>query len=190
MTSSRSPSAPYRKIRWLSMSTRLSAGCGLAPPYESPLPIHAGPQFARIGLSSRAPGEHHDIETGQRALVRPKAFADDALEPVAIHRAAQVPARGRQPEPGVVTAVGASEDRYVPIARAHGLRKDPPEFRRRAEPLATSEASQAAACASRPDYGVSRCRPLARRARMTARPLAVAMRARNPWVRLRRSTLG
>jgi len=37
---------------------------------------------------------------------------------------------------------------------------------------------------------LSRERPFARRALRMARPLAVFMRARNPWVRLRFSTLG
>jgi hypothetical protein len=35
-----------------------------------------------------------------------------------------------------------------------------------------------------------RLRPRARRRARTARPLLVAMRARNPWVRLRLITLG
>ncbi len=39
-------------------------------------------------------------------------------------------------------------------------------------------------------YGVSRARPLARRELSTLRPLRVAIRARNPWVRARFSTLG
>jgi hypothetical protein len=37
---------------------------------------------------------------------------------------------------------------------------------------------------------LNRARPLARRARMTARPLRVRMRTRNPCVRLRRVTDG
>lgn len=39
-------------------------------------------------------------------------------------------------------------------------------------------------------YGQRRARPLARRAFNTLRPFLVAMRARNPWVRLRFLTLG
>ena len=39
-------------------------------------------------------------------------------------------------------------------------------------------------------YGQSRARPLRRRRLSTARPPLVAMRARNPWVRLRRKLLG
>jgi len=42
----------------------------------------------------------------------------------------------------------------------------------------------------RPPYGVSRARPFARRALSTLRPPLVAMRARKPWVRLRRRLLG
>ena len=38
--------------------------------------------------------------------------------------------------------------------------------------------------------GVKRMRPFARRAWMTLRPLRVAMRVRNPWVRARLSRLG
>ena len=37
---------------------------------------------------------------------------------------------------------------------------------------------------------LSLARPLARRARITARPPGVAMRARNPWVRFLFSSLG
>lgn len=40
------------------------------------------------------------------------------------------------------------------------------------------------------DYADSRRLPFARLARMTALPPRVAMRARNPWVRLRRKLLG
>jgi len=39
-------------------------------------------------------------------------------------------------------------------------------------------------------YGVSLARPLARRALITLRPLRVAIRARNPWVRARFRVLG
>jgi hypothetical protein len=38
--------------------------------------------------------------------------------------------------------------------------------------------------------GISLRRPLARRRASTLRPFLVAMRARNPWVRLRRTLLG
>ena len=41
-----------------------------------------------------------------------------------------------------------------------------------------------------PLYGISFLRPLARRRASTLRPFWVAMRARNPCVRLRRSLLG
>jgi hypothetical protein len=41
-----------------------------------------------------------------------------------------------------------------------------------------------------PYQGISFFRPLARRRARTLRPLAVAMRARNPWVRARRTLLG
>ncbi|MEY2624403.1 MAG: hypothetical protein RL412_178 [Pseudomonadota bacterium] len=41
-----------------------------------------------------------------------------------------------------------------------------------------------------PNQGISFLRPLARRRARTLRPLAVAMRARNPWVRARRTLLG
>ncbi len=40
------------------------------------------------------------------------------------------------------------------------------------------------------DYGASRARPFLRRAASTRRPALDAMRARNPWVRLRCSRLG
>jgi hypothetical protein len=41
-----------------------------------------------------------------------------------------------------------------------------------------------------PNQGVSRARPLARRACKTLRPLRVALRARNPWVLARLMRLG
>ena len=46
-------------------------------------------------------------------------------------------------------------------------------------------------CARRTHFqGISWRRPLARRRASTLRPPLVAMRARNPWVRLRRTLLG
>jgi hypothetical protein len=41
-----------------------------------------------------------------------------------------------------------------------------------------------------PGQGISRARPLARRACKTLRPLRVALRARKPWVRARLRRLG
>jgi hypothetical protein len=43
---------------------------------------------------------------------------------------------------------------------------------------------------ARGSYGLSRARPLARRAFRTFRPLAVWLRARKPWVRARFNRLG
>src|SRR5258706_10566767 len=45
-------------------------------------------------------------------------------------------------------------------------------------------------CQNRVRYGVRRARPLARRLARTLRPLAVAIRARKPCVRLRCKLLG
>jgi len=78
------------------------------------------------------------------------------------------------------------------IARAATCLARPLEISRGAEFLGWLEtlASRVGSAAQREMPTVRRLRPLARRRLRTRRPFLVAMRARNPWVRLRFTLLG
>ena len=134
---------------------------------------------------------------GNAALLQPELLAYLPLQAIAPHGIAHAPHRNRQPESrlrallGRTTAANKSFPKRRPPAKAcwnsTGRRSLAQRGNRAA---ATGDEPAPAARPSNFLYGISRLRPLARRRARTLRPFFVAMRARKPWVRARRTLLG
>lgn len=132
--------------------------------------------------------EHDDIDGRQIGPSGAKAFTDDPLEAVTVHRASRTLFRHRKPEPRPANGIGARQDGEATVYGSDRLRKDRPVVTRRPEAQLwwESRAVQLAPLAQ----GVRRARPLRRRDARTLRPLRVDIRARKPWVRARLMRLG
>ena len=133
-------------------------------------------------------GHDYDIPSRQLVLAQAKTFPAGPFEAVARHRIARGFNGDREPEAGMVQTVGTGQDHQTGVALTVTLCAQGSELTR---------TGQASRWRESPlphgrwiDQTVRRCRPLARRALMTKRPFLVAIRARNPWVRLRRNSLG
>lgn len=85
--------------------------------------------------------------------------------------------------------IAGDKKREMAITYPFRIRKHPAERTRCQQPHVTGK-RMGRRRHQHPDQGVSRARPLARRALSTCRPLLVAIRARKPCVRLRLITLG
>jgi hypothetical protein len=89
----------------------------------------------------------------------------------------------------MIQLVGSRQHGEEVVGRPDAFAKYASEIRRFQQPVATQK-PEISTGTGIVRYGQSFARPFARRALMTLRPPLVAMRARNPWVRLRRRLLG
>jgi hypothetical protein len=127
-----------------------------------------------------------------------EAFSDEALDPVSVNGATCALLGDRQAQPGMSLSVRANEQREIPIRKPCSFGENPSVFGWFRQTGGATKAnvgkkSDATVCPARmdiPGQGVSRARPFARRARITFRPLRVAIRERKPWVRARLMRLG
>lgn len=100
-------------------------------------------------------------------------------------------ARGdRKPKPRPPERICARADLEVSLVVSLPALVDMLELRLVTEALAGAECERPDRNSAAARYGVRRLRPFARRRLNTCRPFLVAMRARKPWVRLRRTLLG
>jgi hypothetical protein len=86
--------------------------------------------------------------------------------------------------------VGTCDELEVRVMVSLPALVDMLELRLVTEALAGAERERPDLNSAAARYGVRRLRPFARRRLNTCRPFLVAMRARKPWVRLRRTLLG
>ena len=128
-------------------------------------------------------------------LVLAEGLANQTLHPVARHGRAEHAGGDSEPQAcmGALIMHGRNDEQDIGKAPAGFF--DGAELGRLGQALARLEPEQREGpCAARLDnprgYGQSRLRPLARRLANTRRPPFVAMRARNPCVRLRCRLLG
>ncbi len=119
------------------------------------------------------------------ALLFPQHLTHDALDPVSLHRRAEA-TRNHDPEPepprGVGTAIDQGEVVCLPASARAEQGSNLGRSVNAGLPPPRSGGGQA--------YTVRRFRPLALRRFKTRRPSWVAIRFKNPWVRLRFSLLG
>jgi hypothetical protein len=145
------------------------------------MPFQRSEQDSVILLGHASAAHHHEIQATERLSVTPKTFARDPLETVARHGRLGDLARNSQAKAGISQIVGSGQHGETAIAGFDRLGENAGEGVPASQPGATREARVAGTGAQ----GDKRARPLARRAFKTRRPPRVAMRARNPWVRLR-----
>src|SRR5690349_17430431 len=128
---------------------------------------------------------NHHVYTRQAVAHRPEHLADEALCPVTIDRPWRNALGGDNADSGMGKAVGPHEyHEMAPHARS-ALCQRLGELRPAREPRGARQAGVELLAQT-----LRRARPLERRARMTARPLRVRMRERNPCVRARRTLDG
>ena len=145
----------------------------------------------RIGNSVQAGArEHHQVQTGKLPAVHPKALPDHPLYAVAADSPSYSSARDRHPEPGSAAPVAAREHLQPVTGGANRLCEHPPEIPGPREPAGTGKGPRQPGSRRSETQALSLWRRLARRFLMILRPAFVAMRARNPWRRLRFRLLG
>ena len=142
-----------------------------------------------FGAGGFVPGHHDDVDGRETAMRLAKAFTDLPLDPVPADGGRRHLAGDSEAKPGIVQAVWRGKQREKVVRRTNAF----------AENTSKGFRFQQSQLAGKPEvlnrlrrvvYGQRRARPFARRALNTLRPPLVAMRARKPWVRLRRRLLG
>lgn len=127
-------------------------------------------------------------------LGEPERLADYATDPVAGDGFSDGPGGDGEPEPRVSQVVGAHRHAEVGVTEALPPLVGGLEIGLAPDPVRGGQAEESGTAGRRQGtgsgQGISFLRPLARRRARILRPLAVAMRARNPWVRARRTLLG
>ena len=126
-------------------------------------------------------------------LAQPERLADDPATAVARDRAAGDLGRDGESQPRLGRAIRARDQAEESVADAAARGVGRVELGLAAQTPSRREPETLAAGASRREtagYGISFLRPFARLRARTLRPFAVAIRARNPCVRLRRTLLG
>jgi hypothetical protein len=119
-----------------------------------------------------------------------KHFAHHSADAIARDRVADGARGDRQPEPWIAECIDTCSDLEERLSKTLPAFVDMFELRLGAEALAGAERERPDRNSAAARYGERRLRPLARRRLNTRRPLLVAMRARKPWVRARRTLLG
>jgi len=122
-----------------------------------------------------------------------KALTHASLDTVAVHRTCKQALGDDHAQPGVSHLIGPRHDHQIIgtgtlIAGKYPIKISLVDQPGIAEAYATRRFARCFGI--RVDQTARRARPLARRALITARPALVFMRARKPWVRLRRTVEG
>lgn len=118
-----------------------------------------------------------------------ETFPDLALYPVSLHRKLQVFLGKNQTDPGMTEIIRCCQDQKIPVRNFQLHVVEDFTVISRSQETIRFRKTQSLHSANRA-YADRRTRPLARRREITLRPLAVAIRARKPWTRLRFRTLG
>jgi hypothetical protein len=174
-------------------------------------------QFGVLGSDRLASAHDHQIQPQKALPLSAKALSHQTLEAVSFHRAAGALLGNGEPQTDLAVGVGSGQDGEVGIDGLAGAFEDPLELCLVEQPGGAGEPlvgwDLGRFFAKRPENvcadllarfvpagvpgtrvagqrGVSRARPLARRACKTFRPLRVALRARKPWVLARLRRLG
>jgi hypothetical protein len=130
------------------------------------------------------------VDGGQLMLGEPERFANYATKSVASDGISDHSSADREAEPRAAAAIRAHDERKTGITEAAAVSVSGFEVGFAQNPARRREARPWRPGVSILNQGISFLRPLARRRASTLRPLAVAMRARNPCVRALRTLLG
>jgi hypothetical protein len=154
-----------------------------------PVLFQTGAQFADLGHACRFPGGDGNIDRRQGLLVQAKGFSCQAFNAIARYGSAEDTRRDAQTQSRKGFMIGQHGKTKKCIGEFSAAPLHITKFRRLVQSLARLE-RQFMGSLWRARYGQRRLRPLARRRASNRRPLLVAMRARNPWVRARCKLLG
>ena len=153
--------------------------------------IETRAQFRKLGHARGFPNRDGNIDRRQRVLVQAKGFAGEPFDAVARDGGPKDARRDAQSQARAVLLIGEDGERKKRIVEFSAAPFHVTKFGRLVQPLARLErqfTDRKESVATR--YGQSSLRPFARRRASNRRPLLVAMRARNPWVRARCKLLG
>ena len=139
-------------------------------------------QFARRRILDTRAGRDDEVDRRQLVLRETEGVLDDASHAVAGDGAAGGADRHSEPETRTAEVVRPESHAEKAVRNALSFAPDLFEVRLQAQSPLRGEGV--------PDQGMSFLRPFARRRARTFWPFFVAMRARNPCVRLRRTLLG
>src|SRR5690606_36520042 len=142
-------------------------------------PGHVGGLFAR---------HHHQVDGRQPMADLAKGLAHQTLDAVALDRTLRHALGDREAKTGMTQLVVAEAQMKTAAADATAACARGGEVAGPAQPRLARQSGRGHHRYAA--YGIRRLRPLARRALMTLRPSAVAIRARKPCVRARLSLLG
>lgn len=156
-------------------------------------------QAVVVGLARVTTAENDDIKPAKVRRTAAKTLANQTLDTVSADCGANIPLADHQPQSGMIEAIGCSQHQQLVI---HGFALRLIKHTLKLAPLQQAEAA-GKMFAERTfslrvrsrlrtllAQALNLFRPLARRALMILRPALVLMRARKPWVRLRRMLLG
>ena len=139
-------------------------------------------QFARRRILDTRAGRDDEVDRGQLVLRETEGFLDDAAHAVAGDGIAGGADWHGEPETCCAKIVRSEGHAEETVRNALSFAPDLFEVRLQAQSPLRGEGV--------PDQGMSFLRPFARRRARTFWPFFVAMRARKPCVRLRRTLLG
>lgn len=148
------------------------------------------------GVTRRGPGHDDEIEAVYGAAQLSEPFAGESLQTITQNGRGHLPLGNRKTKPGARTLRCPGEDSEVAVSGPTRLCEDMFELGGLQQTRRTRKPMRGNRCGlfrlpRLPAYcGVSRTRPLARRALITLRPPRVAMRARKPWLRALLRRLG
>lgn len=151
--------------------------------------FQAFPKFRARRGGRVAFGHHDDVDRREFRLVGTKGFPRLALDPVAANGGRRDLARDGETETRRADIIRGGEQREERVGRTETLAENASKRFRFQQALLAGK-PEVCFRLKRRAYGQSLARPFARRALSTLRPPLVAMRARKPWVRLRRRLLG
>ena len=154
--------------------------------------------FLIAAVGDARAGDHDNVNRRQTAGLGSKRLSNEPLDPVALGSQPGSFFRNGKTESRTRMAGGRGNYREQRITARSAVAKNIAKLRRISQALFRPEPGAGAlGIDARPglpprggDQALRRARPLARRRAMICRPLFVAIRARKPWVRLRRRLLG
>lgn len=148
------------------------------------------PQGAPVQLLHLRVRHQHQIDRREFTRTRTKGLARDPLDPVALVSASNLPFRDREAQTGPRCRAFTPGQCQSILRHPLPGRENPAVVFGCQQAPVPAKTGQTEGTDRHAPQAESRLRPLARRALMTARPPRVAIRARKPWVRLRRMLLG
>jgi hypothetical protein len=144
------------------------------------------PQFRRRGLQHARAGDDDEVKAARTGRILAERLSNRAFDTAAIDGSYGHSSRNGYSEPAVRQSIGASKYREQSVLALAAGAHQVPKLAAFSDAVSPGE-KKTGRCRIQ---ALRRARPFARRALRTLRPPFVAILARNPWTRLRFSSLG